>query len=149
MTGVSFRVPDDFDAKKYFSNTIGIYVDSNQRPQKVTVRAYGVQVEYLRTLPLHASQKEILTKHEQYSDFQYRLCLTPELTTQLLAMGENVEVLEPQELKDDIKNHLLAAINRYKAEKDDGVCNDNAEQQREITLKPNVNSYNDVELLKN
>jgi predicted DNA-binding transcriptional regulator YafY len=71
-------------------------------------------VEYLRTLPLHRSQEEVLTKHKQFSEFQYRLCLTPELSTQLLAMGENVEVLEPMELREEIKRRLEECLTKYK-----------------------------------
>ena len=68
----------------------------------------------LRTLPLHRSQEEVLTKYEQFSEFQYKVCLTPELSTQLLAMGENVEVLEPQELREEMKKRLEECLTRYK-----------------------------------
>ena len=83
-------------------------------PQKIRIRAYGKQVEYLRSLPLHRSQEEVLTKHEQYSEFQYRVCLTQELTTELLAMGENIEVLEPQELRDEMRKKLEECLTLYK-----------------------------------
>lgn len=114
LTNEKFNYPDDFDAKKYYSNTIGVYVNENLKPQKVMIRVFDIHVEYMRTLPLHFSQKEIACKHQQYSDFQYKLCLTPELSTQLLAMGENVEVLEPIELREEIKNRLASAMERYK-----------------------------------
>ena len=113
LTTVTFRYPDGFNAEEYYSNTVGIFVNDKLKPQKVLVRAFGVHVEYMRTLPLHHTQKEIECKHQQYSDFQYCLCLTPELTSQLLAMGEKIEVLEPVELREEIKNRLLNALNRY------------------------------------
>ena len=113
LTTVTFRYPDGFNAEEYYSNTVGIFVNDQLKPQKVLVRAFGVHVEYMRTLPLHHTQKEIECKPLQYSDFQYRLCLTPELTSQLLAMGEKIEVLEPVELREEIKNRLLNTLNRY------------------------------------
>lgn len=113
LTTVTFRYPDGFNAEEYYSNTVGIFVNDKLKPQKVLVRAFGVHVEYMRTLPLHHTQKEIECKPLQYSDFQYRLCLTPELTSQLLAMGEKIEVLEPVELREEIKNRLLNTLNRY------------------------------------
>ena len=97
----------------YIEQHGGIFVDKNLTPQKVRIRVYGSQVEYLRTLPLHKSQEEVLTKHHQYSDFQYRLCLTPELTTQILSMGNNAEVLEPQELREKIKEEIQKMSNYY------------------------------------
>ena len=71
-------------------------------------------MEYLRTLPLHRTQEEVLTKHEQFSEFQYRVCLTPELSSQLLAMGEKVEVLEPMELREEIKKRLEECLTKYR-----------------------------------
>lgn len=114
LTNEKFHYSDDFDAKKYYSNTIGVYVNEKLKPQKVVIRAFGIHVEYMRSLPLHYSQKEITCRYQQYSDFQYKLCLTPELSTKLLAMGENVEVLEPVELREEIKNRLASAMERYK-----------------------------------
>ena len=113
ITTETFRCPSNFDAKEYYSNTVGIFVNDKLKPQKVIVRAYGIHVEYMRSLPLHHTQEEIECKHQQYSDFQYHLCLTPELTSQLLAMGEKIKVLEPVELREEIKNRLLNTLNRY------------------------------------
>ena len=76
------------------------------KPTKVKIRAYGKQIEYLRSLPLHRSQKEGASKYGEFCEFEYKLCLTPELSTHILAMGENVEVLEPIELRDEIKRRL-------------------------------------------
>ena len=113
QTDSSFIVPKDFNAERYFANSIGVYVNEDLTPQKIRIRAYGKQVEYLRSLPLHRSQEEVLTKHEQFSEFQYKVCLTPDLTTELLAMGENIEVLEPQELRNEMKKRLEGCLARY------------------------------------
>ncbi|WP_307758606.1 WYL domain-containing protein [uncultured Mediterranea sp.] len=116
FTTETFRCPNDFNAEEYYSNTIGIFVNDKLKPQKVVVRAYGIHVEYMRSLPLHHTQEEIGCKHQKYSDFQYYLCLTPELTSQLLAMGEKIEVLEPVELREEIKNRLLNSLSHYNYE---------------------------------
>lgn len=114
QTDSSFVFPKDFNADKYYANTVGIFVNEELKPQKVRIRVYDRQVDYLRSLPIHRSQKEVLTKHKQYSEFQYKVCLTPELTNELLAMGENVEVLEPLELREEIKKRLEACLTHYK-----------------------------------
>lgn len=113
QTKFSFVLPQDFNAEKYYANTIGVFVNEDMKPQKVRIRAYGKQVDSLRSLPLHRSQEEVLTKHEQFSEFQYKVCLTPDLTTELLAMGENIEVLEPQELRNEMKKRLEGCLARY------------------------------------
>lgn len=115
LTDIPFELPKDFDARKFFANVVGIFVDEEKTVEKVRIRVHGVQVEYLRALPLHKSQEEVLTRYEEgYSEFTYRLCLTPELTSQLLAMGDNVEVLEPVELREEIKKRISNVFNYYK-----------------------------------
>ena len=113
LTDKSLVVPKNFDAEEYYANTVGIFVNENLKPQKVILRVYGVHVEYMRSLPLHSSQKEIKISDGEYSDFQYRLCLTPELTTKILSMGEKVEVLEPDILKKQVLKRLSNTIKRY------------------------------------
>lgn len=116
-TDEDFVVPDDFDAEMYYAHTVGIFVNENLKPQKVVLRAYGVHVDYMRSLPLHFSQKEIKTIDGEYSDFQFSLCLTPELTTKILSMGEKVEVIEPEVLRKEVLKRLYSTIRRYSENK--------------------------------
>lgn len=109
----SFSLPEDFDARKYFSNVVGIFVNKELLVTKVMIRAYGTQAEYLRSTPLHKSQSEGKSKHGEFADFTYRLCVTTELVSQLLAMGEKVKVLEPEELRAEMKKRIGNMINYY------------------------------------
>ena len=43
-----------------------------------------------------------------------RLCVTPELVSQLLVMGDKVEVLEPEELREEMKEELIKCLTNYK-----------------------------------
>ena len=113
ISDTPFTLPKNFNAKKYYANTVGIYVNEELKPTKVKIRAYGVQIEYLRTLPLHSSQKESASKYGEFCDFEYKLCLTPELSTHILSMGENVEVLEPVELREEIKRRICLIYKKY------------------------------------
>ena len=110
----SFTLPEDFDARKYFADVVGIYVNKNNPVTKIKIRAYGVQADYLRSTPLHKSQSEVRSKHGEFAEFTYRLRETPELVSQLLAMGDRVEVLEPQTLRDEIKIRLEKCLTKYK-----------------------------------
>lgn len=113
----SFELPEDFDARKYFANVVGIYVNKDLPVTKVKIRAYGIQADYLRSTPLHNSQSEGRSKHGDFAEFTYKLCITPDLISQLLAMGERVEVLEPETLRDIIKKELQTTLKRYSHEK--------------------------------
>ena len=112
-TSTHFELPSDFDARKYFADVVGVYKDKDKQVLNVKIRAYGVQAEYLRSTPMHKSQSEVRSKHGEFAEFTYKLCVTPELVSQLLAMGENVEVLEPKELREEMKERIRKMINYY------------------------------------
>jgi predicted DNA-binding transcriptional regulator YafY len=114
ILSTSFELPEDFDARKYFANVVGIFVNNDLPVTKVMIRAYGTQAEYLRSTPLHKSQSEGKSKYGEFAEFTYRLCVTPELVSQLLAMGDKVEVLEPEELREEMKEELIKCLTNYK-----------------------------------
>ena len=109
-----FEMPSDFDARKYFANVVGVYVDKDLPVEKVRIRAYGAQADYLRSVPLHGSQSEGRSMHGEFAEFTYRLCITPDLVTQLLAMGDKVEVLEPETLRGKMKEEVEKMKEIYK-----------------------------------
>lgn len=114
ITDESFAMPDDFDANDYYSRTVGIFVNESLTPQRVVLRTFGVATEYMRTLPLHPSQHEISSNGDEYSDFEYHINLTPELTGKLLSKGNWVEVIEPKELREEIKKYAESIAALYK-----------------------------------
>ena len=110
----SFSLSEDFDARKYYANVVGIYANPDLPIVNVKIRAYGVQADYLRSTPLHKSQSEGKSKYGEFAEFTYRLCITPELISQLLAMGDPIEVLEPEELRAEIKKRINNMFSLYK-----------------------------------
>ena len=114
ITDEEFSLPEDFDASDYYAHTVGIFVNEALKPQRVVLRTYGVSTEYMRSVPLHPSQREIATNGNESSDFEYHLNLTPELTSKLLSKGDWVEVLEPKELREKVKEQAQAIAELYR-----------------------------------
>lgn len=108
-----FEFPKDFIPRKYYDNVVGIYVNEDLPVVNLKIRVYGVQMEYMRMLPLHKSQSEVKSRYGEFAEFTYRVCLTPELKSKILAMGPNVEVLEPLEYREEIKKEISLMLNRY------------------------------------
>ena len=108
-----FKFDEDFDASSYFSESFGIMIDENSKPERVVIRAYGYEPYYLRDLPLHHSQREIQST-EEYCDFELCLKLTSDFKTKLLSRGEWIEILEPKALAEEIVEWHQKAIERYK-----------------------------------
>lgn len=109
LTEQRFNYDKDFDPAGWFRNCYGIVRDSDVPVEKVVIRAFGKEANYLRDLPLHHSQKEV-DKADGYSDFELTLSPTADFWTPLVARGATIKVLQPQWLAEEIKNlHLQAA----------------------------------------
>ncbi len=107
----TFKMPDDFSSEEYFAEYYGITAD-NTPMAHVVIRAYGNVPNYLRTLPLHVSQKE--TEHtEEYAVFSYDIRPSIDFVLELMSHGEGLEVLEPIELRQKICSSLQASLARY------------------------------------
>ena len=100
-------------AEEYFDGSFGINHSDNQKPETIRIKAYDSQADYIRALPIHESQKEVETT-EEWSVFEYRLVPCYNFYQQLLWHREKLEVLEPESVKEEIKNILLATIANYK-----------------------------------
>lgn len=108
-----FILDKGFDAEEYFSKSFGIMVDNSIRPERIKLRAYGMERFYLRDLPLHPSQRE-LSETEEYADFEVTLRPTSDFKSHLLSRGEWIQVLTPEWLAADIRSWHQAAIDRGK-----------------------------------
>ena len=109
LTDQRFNYDKDFDPAGWFRNCYGIVRDSDVPVEKVVIRAFGKEANYLRDLPLHHSQREV-DNADGYSDFELTLSPTADFWTPLVARGATIKVLQPQWLAEEIKNlHLQAA----------------------------------------
>ena len=113
QTRRDFKMPDKFDAEDYFAGYFGIVVDKNERPQRIVLKVYSKQRQYFRTLPLHKSQKEVDIQPD-YSIFEYWMAPTWDLDMDLMQYADEVEVLEPECLRDEIIDHAWCMLDAYK-----------------------------------
>ena len=95
-----FTLPADFNAAEFFGSCFGIIV-GDEEPQLIRLKVDAFQSKYLRSLPLHPSQKEV-ERTEDYSIFTYFLRPTFDFVQELLGLGETAEVLAPKTLRKEI-----------------------------------------------
>ena len=107
----TFEMPKDFSPESYFAEYYGITTDDTPMAH-VVIRAYGHVPNYLRTLPLHASQKEI-EQTDEYTDFSYDIRPSVDFVLELMSYTDGLEVLEPIELRQEIFKTLQASLERY------------------------------------
>lgn len=96
----------------YFEGCYGINHEDG-RPQLIKIKVYGSQVDYIKARPIHESQEEIETDHD-WSIFSYWLKPTYNFYQNLLWHREKVEVLEPKNVKEEIKKIISNILINYK-----------------------------------
>ena len=106
----TFTFPEDFNAEEYFKNTYGI---RTAPPKRIVLKAYGSEPDYLRSTPLHPSQKEEETG-DGYVIFSLFVGMDAwELYQELLSRGDRIEVLEPKTLRKDLFDTIEGMRSRY------------------------------------
>lgn len=98
--------------EEYFEGSFGVNHSDDQKPDRILIKVYSTQVEYIKALPLHESQKEIEATDE-WSIFEYKLVPCYNFYQQLLWHREKLEVLEPQNVRDEIKNSIKKMLEHY------------------------------------
>lgn len=106
----TFTMPNDFDAEGFFSSCFGIIV-GDEEPQLIQLKVDSYQANYLRSLPLHHSQKEV-ERTEAYTVFSYFLRPTFDFIQELLTLRETAEVLSPKSLRAEMSRIGKAVAKR-------------------------------------
>lgn len=112
-TEETFTMPKDWDAEEYFDGFIGVLCYNDCNKETVKIKVSTSQANYLRSLKLHESQEEV-ERNEDYSIFTYFLRPTYDFIQELLWNGEEVEVLEPQWLRDEMRGRIERMLDLYK-----------------------------------
>lgn len=101
VTDKAYRMPRDFKPTKFFEAQFG--VDRRiPEAEKIRVKVSAAAANYIRTLPIHGSQFE-LEKSDDYSIFGFYVAPTYDFVQELRKHGSNLEVLEPEHLREDFK----------------------------------------------
>lgn len=112
ITDKKFKRDKDVDLTTYFSRMIGIIDEGGDR-ETIVLSFTPFQANYIRTLPLHWSQKEILT-NEKEIQFEYFLLPNHELMQKILSYGPEVKVIKPAILQKWHKENLRKSLQLYK-----------------------------------
>ena len=112
----TFEMPKDWDAKEYFDGCFGIITGQQVEKQIIKIKASANQANYIRSLKIHESQEEV-ERNEEYSIFTFFLRPQFDFQQELLKNGEEIEVLEPQWLRNEIGEKIKRMWDKYKRKK--------------------------------
>lgn len=104
--------------QEFFNNIIGVTREKGANVEEVIIRTKSeYQHGLLLTKPLHHSQEEVLPfgEHDGQWYGEVRLTIEPnrELRGRILLYGENLEVISPQSLREQIKEILNKQMKQY------------------------------------
>lgn len=100
------------DFEEYFEDVIGVSIDPDQKPEKINLRIQKDLWPYIKTKPIHGSQK-VVHKTDDYVDIALELIPNYELESLILQHGEKIHVLGPVELKNKIQGRIQKMILKY------------------------------------
>jgi len=108
----TFERISSFKAPEYFKYSFGITSINKAKPIDVILSFKPTQAAYLKSQPLHQSQK-ILIDDDQELRIGIKVYNTYELKSAILSNGSDVKIIEPEELRLEIKQILSEALNKY------------------------------------
>ena len=112
VTDKKFIYPKDFVPADYFRDVFGIVAGTGGTVENIVIRTYNELPGYLRSLPMHHSQREI-ESNKDYTDFSLQLRPSFDFIQELLLHRDQLEVLSPQTLRDEISEIISKMKNNY------------------------------------
>jgi predicted DNA-binding transcriptional regulator YafY len=95
----------------YYIDYYGVFHDV--KPIIIRLKAYREKPNYLRSLPLHHSQREI-ESNADYTIFEYKIAPTYDFIQEILSHGNQLEVLSPDAFRQQIKAIIQEMHDFYK-----------------------------------
>ncbi|WP_432220921.1 helix-turn-helix transcriptional regulator [Flavobacterium sp. TMP13] len=98
------------DIEKKYQHAFGI--ETYSPAQKIVLEFSWQQGNYIKSFPLHTSQK-IVTDNQEKLVIELFMHATNDITMELLKYGAEVKVIEPESLRNDIKNRAIEMMKLY------------------------------------
>ncbi|MFA9212400.1 MAG: helix-turn-helix transcriptional regulator [Candidatus Methylacidiphilales bacterium] len=112
ITTLHFQYNTNYNLEQNYRYCFGIISPNEEEPQDIILSFEPFQGKYIKTLPLHETQT-VLVDNEDELKIKLKLYLTHDLLMELLSFGDNVKVIEPKTLADEIKQSHEMAFKQY------------------------------------
>ncbi len=113
ITQQRFKYPDNYSIEHSYHYCFGIISPNNEKPEEIILSFDPFQGKYIKTLPLHHTQ-QILVDSEDELRIKLKLFITHDLVMELLSYADNMKVIEPKSLANQIKQVHKKAFSQYK-----------------------------------
>jgi len=112
ITSERFPATPQPDVEAMFAHSFGIILPTNEQPQEVIIAFTPLQAKYVKSLPLHHTQK-IVSETADELRISINVYPTFDLEKQILSYGEEAKVIQPVMLAERVKERLKKTLERY------------------------------------
>ena len=112
ITKKRFSYPSDLDIAELYKNSFGIINPIDGKPEELILSFDAEQGKYLKSFPLHNSQRIILDTVDELH-ISLKVLITHDLIMEILSYGDRVEVRKPESVKQSVINHYQRALAYY------------------------------------
>jgi predicted DNA-binding transcriptional regulator YafY len=116
----TFTLPKDFVPSEVFKHCYGIIGESGKQPKKVVLSFSELQGKYVKSLPLHHSQKTLIDNHDELR-IELTVHISEDFVMKLLSYSGVMKVLEPASLQSEIIDKIKDSLMCYGYLDDDGL----------------------------
>jgi len=109
-----YRDPGELDFQDHFDQIVGVTVLEGKSARRVLLRFQTPGVYYVSTKPLHLSQKRPDWQEDGTALIEISVIPNYELIQQILFYGDQVEVLEPPELRERVAEMIRRMAGYYR-----------------------------------
>ena len=102
--------PSGINFDEYFDDIVGVTILKDKHIEHIVMRVAPDRYPYIKNKPLHSSQ------HNYDKEFRISIDVIPnnELIALLLSFGSQLEVLEPQSVREMMRDHVKTLNKFYK-----------------------------------
>lgn len=111
---IPFQENPIFDSEHFFDDIIGVSKDINDKPKEITFWASVEQSKYIKTKPIHTSQKVLNHNPDGSCVFSINVIENFELYSIFLSYGSSVKILSPKEIARRMKRKATELYDTYK-----------------------------------
>lgn len=112
-TAKQYRMTEGLNFNEYFDDIVGVTLNTNEKVEQITLKVKNELYPYISTKPIHGSQK-VKSKDATHTFISLSLVPNYELESLILSFGEGVEVLQPKQLRNNIKMRVKNTFLNYK-----------------------------------
>lgn len=112
-----YKENPDFDSEHFFDDVLGVSKNINNTPRRIVFWANAAQSNYIKTKPIHPSQRIIEENPEDGScTFSIEVVINFEMYSIFMTYGPGVKILRPRNVKTFMYNQLKQAAHLYEDE---------------------------------